>query len=138
MQVNRVLGIDPGKTWGWATTDGQWGSEHFIGLLDFKGLVANKVEILRPEAVFTCRAMGHSNPAVTRIHGAMGGIVELVCEEMGVAYFDIADSTMRKAVMGKGNAKKAEVMEFTGISDDHAADAMIAAMYGFKMLEKVL
>lgn len=145
MKVNRVLGIDPGKSWGYAVYSGegvkkcaQWEDDKFTTLKKFKDDIENLVFVSCCEAVFTCRAMGHSNPAVTRFHGALNGIIEIICEERGIYYADIADSTMRKEIIGKGNAKKEEVMEFTGIPNDHAADAMIAAMYGYKMLEKVL
>jgi Holliday junction resolvasome RuvABC endonuclease subunit len=138
MKANRVLGIDPGNNYGWAIwTDAQSGFGKFKTLGKFKWFVENLMTFA-PDAVFTCRAMGRSNPSVIRRHGAINGIIELVCEEKGIPYFDIADSTMRKEIMGKGNAKKDEVMEFTGIENEHAADALIAAMYGYKMLEKVL
>ena len=128
------LGIDPGSKWGWAfTKDGKqhtYGSGRMIGLKDFETQIA----VLSKDVagIITCRAMG-PHAQVTRYHAAMAGVVELYCEKNDIPYFDIADSTMRKVVIGKGNAKKPEVMDFLKIDNEHAADAMVAALYIAKL-----
>ncbi|MEI7510623.1 MAG: hypothetical protein WCJ84_00515 [Candidatus Peregrinibacteria bacterium] len=130
----KVLGLDLGRHWGWAFDDAKvpdWGEYTFSSLLEFSGEIKALFDLLKPEIVVNCRAMGR-NSQVIRFHGAMGGIVELICQERGIAFFDRPDSTMRKVVVGKGNAKKHEVMEFFDIASEHSADAMVAAIYGQK------
>lgn len=126
------LGIDPGNNWGWAThlhgEDGPYGAQKLDTLMGFAKSVERMIRDKKIDAIVTCRAMGR-NQQVIRFHSAMAGIVELACEYMDKTYFDVADVTMRKVVIGKGNAKKPEVMSFLGIDNEHAADAMVGARY---------
>lgn len=126
------LGIDPGKMWGWAAYDTNlgrvYGAEKFETLAQFERRIQTLVEALSVDAVITCRAMGR-NQQVIRFHSSMAGVVECFCERAGISYFDLPDVTLRKIVVGKGNAKKPEVMAFLDISNEHAADAMVGALY---------
>lgn len=128
----KYLGIDPGSKWGWAVAKSMEqshnGSSKFTSLLAFEKEIIDLLFLYNPKAVITCRAMG-PHAQVTRYHAAMAGVVELTCQRKEVSYFDIADGTMRKVVIGKGNAKKQEVMDFLKIENEHAADAMVAALY---------
>lgn len=129
--MKTFLGIDPGSIYGWATyskKEEKYGHEKFEGLLAFETRTLELVSYNDPVAVVTCRAMG-PHAQVTRFHAAMAGVVELVCERCNIPYFDVADMTMRKTVIGKGNAKKPEIMAFLKIENEHAADAMVAARY---------
>lgn len=135
--MKSFLGIDPGSRWGWASftseTHQQYGDAKFEGLLSFEKSVIQLISEQKAQAVITCRAMG-PHAQVTRYHAAMAGVVELTCERMKKPYFDVADGTMRKQVIGKGNAKKPEVILAMGIPNEHAADAMVAARYLSKLI----
>lgn len=140
------IGIDPGRNWGWAVfpedTNAFLKSTHFPkpfssrfeSLQSFYKTLNEIFKEWNPDIVVTCRAMGRF-AGVIRVHGAMAGVVELVCEQRGVTYMDIEDSTMRKKVLGNGRLKKDDVMNATGINDEHVADAMVAARYGLLLLE---
>lgn len=142
MKVNRVLGFDVGKTFGWAiygetelpTND----FDKFVSLLDFYERIDELIEGAYVDAIISCAPRGWNNQTIPVFQAKLNGIIELICQKRGIYYAEIPDNKMRKEIMGKGNAKKEEVMEFTGLDNDHAADAMVAAMYGYKMLEKVL
>jgi len=124
-----ILGIDPGRKWGWCTTvKGEHGDLKLKGLLELKEIVLDMIGNYGIEAVIGCRPFGR-HQAVIRLHSAMLAIVELVCEEKGIQYMEFADSKMRKEVTGKGRMSKDEVMEFTGIDNEHAADARMAVLY---------
>lgn len=125
-------GIDVGKNWGWGIYNPEMGilhgSEKFQTLVHFEERIRHLIMGLDVNAVVTCRAMGR-NQQVIRFHSAMAAIVEYFCEKHGISYFDVADGSMRKVVIGKGNAKKPEVMAFLKIENEHAADAMCGAKY---------
>lgn len=127
------LGIDPGRTWGFCVCrkNGKpvvHGAEKFTTMAGMQQKVLGLIQEHDVGAVLTCRAMGR-NQQVIRVHGAMAGVIEWTCEKYGIPYFDVQDSTMRKVVVGKGNAKKPEVMAFLGLENEHAADAMVGARY---------
>lgn len=132
------VGIDPGMNWGWATinADGvkECGADKFKGLRDFKYHIEQLLGGLDTPIVLVCRAMGRMQ-VVIRKHSAISAIVELVCEEKGYEYYEVADCSIRKQVMGKGNAKKPEVMAFVHAHNEHAADAMLGAMYLQKLVK---
>lgn len=138
------IGFDPGRNWGWSVYFDSAlrktmypdykhpaDSKKFSTLQGFYKEVGEILDEWKPDVVVTCRAMG-SFSNIIRIHGAMSGVVELCCEERHTPYMDIEDSTMRKAILGKGNLKKDQVMEALGIPNEHTADAHVAAMYGIK------
>lgn len=133
------MGIDPGSNWGWAVADKKsthvdYGSSKFLSLAKFEGEVLSMTRNFSVTAVVTCRAMGKFSQVI-RYHAAMAAIVELTCEKHDIPYCDIGDGKMRKEVMGKGNAKKVEVMEYCAIDNEHAADAMVGALYLAKVFD---
>lgn len=130
--MQTILGIDPGRMWGWAVVKGKkvlhHGSKNFISLVSFQKDVYDLIQFHKIDAVITCRAMG-PHAQVTRFHAAMAAVVEIYCELHNIPYFDVADNSMRKVVIGNGAAKKADVMRFCKIPNEHAADAVIAGMF---------
>lgn len=133
--MTKILGFDLGTNWGWAFYAGdeatfEWQSAKFRTLGGLESDIKALIDIWKPELVVNARAMGR-NQQVIRVHGAMAGILELVCEKKGVPFWDKADSHMRKVVYGTGKMSKDAVMEQSGVGNEHAADAMTAAKYGY-------
>lgn len=135
--MRTFVGIDPGLNWGWAMIDGNGtktcGADKFKSLRAFKYQIEQMLGAHETPVVLVCRAMGRMQ-AVIRKHSAISAIVELVCEERGYEYYEVHDGSIRKTVMGKGNAKKPEVMAFCKLDNEHAADAMLGAMYLRKLI----
>lgn len=77
---------------------------------------------------------GFTNFNTTKLACGLYGITKAVSIDMGVMVEEAHSSTIRKAVVGRGNAKKPEVIRHLRsmghrVSDDNAADALAGWLY---------
>jgi len=135
----KTIGIDPGNAWGFAfSANGEveaTGAKKYSSLLGIERDFRDILDIWRPEAVVLCRPFG-ANAVVIRKQSAQAAIFELTCQRLGVPYFELADSSLRKSVFGDGRKKKADIQAHFGTATDHESDACTAAVYGSLFLEK--
>ncbi len=68
----------------------------------------------------------------------VSGAVLAECAARNLAWVEISPTEAKKALTGKGNASKMEVMQAAGLNDEHQADAYALALAGSRMkIEKV-
>lgn len=137
----KIIGIDPGDHWGWAFSDSPEIEKKETGTKKFRslcGIYEDFVEILytlQPDAVVLCRPFG-AREQVIRKQSAQAAIFEFVCEKREIPYFELADSTLRKAVFGDGRKKKHDIHSIFRTKTDHESDACTAAVYGCMVLSE--
>jgi len=111
-QIN-ILAIDVGQKGGLAikTKKGletrPW---KFTGLEE----LLNMVEPILTEQEIEFVIVGRPTrfPTVIARHSKMLAIIELLCQEYDIPYYETIDSEAKKEVLGKGNAKKPEIAEW--------------------------
>ena len=124
----KILAIDVGKTGGWYFSDEENGEIHFTSLADYEKTIKNLIDLYKPEIVVSARPTRFYRAIVN--HSRMLAIVELVCEKKGVqCHTNLIDSTCKKIVLGKGNAKKPDIIKWAGEESEHVADAKMFTEY---------
>ena len=143
----KILAFDVGKNTGVCFLEN---SKMIIDEIKFKTLFQYKEEIKelikkhKPNlVVYSDTVFMKNSNSVKPLHFYMA-CVEMACEELKTQYEAIQDSTAKKHVIGKGNAKKHEIKEWVintsiiesdGISQD-VCDATMFAEYMFNKLNK--
>ena len=116
----KIMSFDLGKTSAWYC-DGN--SEEFAieSLKHLHAFVKSLLYGYTPDIVIYPQPTRYYN--VYRKHWQYIGIINLVCEKMGITTIEVIDSTAKKVVLGNGRAKKAEIMEYFKEESEHIADA---------------
>ena len=114
------MSFDLGKTSAWYcdNTSEEFTIYSLNGLYTF---VKSLKYAFTPDLVIYPQPVSHYN--VYRKHWQYIGIINLVCEKMGITTIEVIDSTAKKVVLGNGRAKKAEIMEYFNEESEHIADA---------------
>lgn len=82
----------------------------------------------KPDIVITAMPTRHYN--VTRKLSEITGVMLVEAEARGIKVEkNLVDSSCKKAVIGKGNAKKPEICAYFNEEDEDAADAMMFFTY---------
>jgi len=123
----KTLGIDVGKTSGWYF-DGESGEMSFLTLEKYYQDIMHLVDLYKPEMVVSARPTRMYNVIVFQTK--LLAIIELICEKKNIKHnLRLIDSSCKKKVIGKGNAKKPEIMEWAGVGSEHEADAKMFVEY---------
>ena len=132
---NKTLGIDLGKSWGWAYID-DIGEHHgyakYIELTDWGDSFKELLDIWDPDIVVVSQtnSYGHFNAARSMLKQA--GVAFYICGKRGIAGVELNDSSARKAVLGKGLKKKEVQALYPDVQPD-ALDALILARGWLKL-----
>ncbi len=150
MKNRKILAFDIASTTGWSYMKDSKIIEtgHFkydkTDLSKFFSEIENILISIKPDYVIAASPTRFFNTIF--LHGRIFGIFDLVLEDNDLSFWmDVTakgkptlpvDSKMKKAVLGKGKASKAEIMEFTGIGQEDEADATMFCMYLDGILKK--
>lgn len=80
----------------------------------------------------------HRGGAATEIGVNLTGRIQECCAERDIEFTSVHSGTLKKQILGHGNAGKSEMMAFTKIQlgrdpiDDNEADAVGIAIYGWR------
>lgn len=147
MEVERILGIDLGRRFGWAVLDSQ--GRHLAGgsiRLEKEHMGQRLVELAnhihrigmayKVDAVVVEEPPYVQNAATHRDLSAYWGVVLVEAEDRLVPYTDVAVGTLKKFATGDGRASKKDMRHafeehFGSVpDDDNHADAAFCALYG--------
>lgn len=145
----RILAIDPGTLCGWAlSSDGQRTSgvwdltpqreespgfrylrlERFLRILSQDSL---------PTIVVYELVERHAGTSAAHVYGAIVGIIQKYCAENKIPYKAIPNKTWKKIIVGNGNAKKEQILEYAKkrwpeITFQDQADAVCILQYALE------
>lgn len=105
----KPFAIDVGRNMGWCVM-GESGAFKFKTLKTFysfalKTIVKNKCNLI-------ITGIPVKNHLAIAQHNRYMGILEMLAEELGIAYVEITDSTAKKTVLGHGHTKKPKIKEW--------------------------
>lgn len=96
---------------------------------------AELCDLWKPDVVISAAPVRYHDAivAMSRLYG----LLMYICLKRGITPYTeknrlVNDKTMKKAVIGKGNATKQEIMDFYGETDEDKADAMMFCDYVLK------
>lgn len=127
-----ILSIDLGKTCGIAISiDGEIEDTEeykFNGLLDLHTLVREKCNLWEPDVILIPYPTHHYY--VIMSHAKMMGVIEMEAEKRNITVIEVQDSTCKKTVLGKGNAKKEDIANYykkihPDIKSEHILDSVM-------------
>ncbi len=151
----KILGIDPGsQTLGWGIVEGNGSKYRGIAfgtvksspkdafqarLLKIYNGLKEVVERFEPEVLSIEEAFYAQNVKVALKLGQVRGVVLLLGEESGLAISEYSPRSIKKSVVGYGNADKSQVQEMVRIllkldkipQPHDAADALATAICHF-------
>ena len=140
--MTRILGLDCGKTVGWAVLDGpaqDCGSKSFAECADLGAIVSEfrrwlecTVHAENPDILAVERAFGRVR-FVSDLPLILVGVAHAVAHDAGIVRVEWSASTLKKQITGSGKATKRDVVravrELGWRPDtDHAADAAACAV----------
>lgn len=131
-EVKTILSIDLGKTCGVAVSiNGEIEhAQEYVnsGLFEFNTFVKEMIILWRPDVILI--------PYPTRFyyviiaHAKLMGIVEAEAEKRNITVIEVQDSTCKKVVLGRGNAKKEDIAiyysdKYPSITSGHILDSIM-------------
>ena len=128
--ASKVLAFDVGKHGGMAYEDSVLEVSEpfdFTTLNDYFKRVKAAIDLYKPDIVATAYPTRFYRVIV--FQSKLAAIIELACEVKGVEFYEVQDSTVKKAVLGNGHAKKDEIMKFFNKTNEHEADAAMFCKY---------
>lgn len=121
----KLVGIDVGRTTGIAVKHGDIYIE--ATTLSFKSLKVYHDTIYETLSKNAPSLIVCAYPTrfyrVIKFHSALLAIIELCAEVLNIPYIEFQDAHCKKVVIGKGNAKKQDIMEYFKEDNEHIADA---------------
>jgi crossover junction endodeoxyribonuclease RuvC len=96
------------------------------------------ISAYQPDVVIIENTFTGVNKATSKKLHQLGGIVRAMLKTAGVAYIDLAPTTLKKYVTNKGNASKQEMLDEINnvlgleLTSDNVADSLGLAMYGVR------
>lgn len=116
--TDRVIGIDPGMSTGWAYTGdgitiaGTWDlredeDDHYLVAL-FRNL-CELIDDVCPEVLCYEEPVARGNAA--KVLNRQMGVIILACEVCAVAHYPVNPGTLKKHATGMGNATKEDMAE---------------------------
>lgn len=144
--MRRVLSFDPASETGWAfIEESQQNTFHYgsfkippktksqSGWLFYKKMISFLVQKHKPTEVVVERSVIH-HVGATIHHAKLICLIELVCQENKIPYFEVSPNEVKKKFTGNGAAKKPEMIEaardFTYNGDNHnIADAILILFF---------
>ncbi len=144
--IPKILSIDIGAMCGVAVSINnkiEYTEEHkFTTLLDLHTFVKELVLRWRPDIILAPYPTRFYNTILK--HGKMLGVIEVIAEQREILVIEVQDATCKKAVLGKGNAKKPDILkhytstgiiEEIGTTSEHILDAILFTDYYFKAIK---
>jgi len=146
----KVLGIDPGiRALGWGVVDSSekalsWGTIYTKAssslpskLLQIEREIISVIEEFKPDMAAMEAVVFHKNPRSALLLGAARAVVLLTLEHHKIPVLELSPTTIKRALVGSGNAKKEQVAfmvkRLLNLSDEsslHASDALACALVG--------
>lgn len=148
--MGAVLSLDLGTTTGWMLkaaggieVHGFWQNKprnaRYEGggmrFLRFQGHLNEVHELHAVNAIFYEEVRRHRGTDAAHIYGGMLGVLTAWCEQKQVPYEGVPVGTIKKALTGKGNADKAQMIAavqklgYPGVVDENEADAIAIMMH---------
>lgn len=135
--MTTILSIDLGVTCGVAVMIDQELEfteeyEHKKSLLQLQSYVKHLISLWQPDLVLIPYPTRHYN--VIMSHGKMIGVIEAAAEFKDILVIEVQDATCKKVVLGKGNARKADIAlfykdQYPEIESEHILDAIMFCDY---------
>jgi len=132
-----ILAIDLGVTCGVAVMIDQELEfseeyEYKKSLLGLQTYVKHLINLWQPDLILIPYPTRHYN--VIMSHGKMIGVIEAAAEYKDILVIEVQDSTCKKVVLGKGNAKKADIAlfykdQYPEIESEHILDCVMFCHY---------
>jgi len=137
-----VLAIDLGTKSGWAARDktgaissGSYNCKpsssvnHGQKYIAFANFYQEKISQLKPSVVYFEQVCRHAGYMAAHAYGAYLGITQMVCSHSGIICVGLGVTEIKRAMTGKGNAKKEEIIQVArdlgfDPADDNEADAL--------------
>lgn len=146
--MTAIMSLDLGTTTGWmvkvrggASVHGFWRLKggRFEGggmrFLRFQGKL-DEVHSLNPlSAIFYEEVRRHMGTDAAHIYGGLLGVLSSWCEARSIPYEGVPVGTIKKALTGKGNAGKPQMIKavqalgYTAVVDENEADAIAIMMH---------
>lgn len=131
----KILTIDVGNKMGWCFYDAtgtEIGMYKLTTLGAFETFVKEKIDLYKPDVIASARPTMY--PQVIAKQSKLLAIIELRAEKRNIPFMELIDCTCKKVVIGKGNAKKPEIVAWAkGVTDEDLsedeADAVMFAYY---------
>lgn len=146
MNSLNILALDPAAKTGWAWSDGirrhsgTWTLEPKRREMSLRNLILGKCEELPTDVIaYELAGFGSHNPAVKAAHDRLAGVIVAAAQDLGLKCWGFGIGTWKRIALGKGNAKKPDVVRLLKIhhgitvSDFDEADSigiLIAALAG--------
>jgi len=135
--MTTILSIDLGVTCGVAVMIDQELEfteeyEHKKSLLQLQSYVKHLISLWQPDLILIPYPTRHYN--VIMSHGKMIGVIEAAAEFKDILVIEVQDATCKKVVLGKGNARKADIAlfykdQYPEIESEHILDAIMFCDY---------
>jgi len=135
--MTTILSIDLGVTCGVAVMIDQELEfteeyEHKKSLLQLQSYVKHLISLWQPDLILIPYPTRHYN--VIMSHGKMIGVIEAAAEFKDILVIEVQDATCKKVVLGKGNARKADIAlfykdQYPEIESEHILDAILFCDY---------
>ena len=128
-----ILSIDLGVTCGVVVMiDGELEFteeyEYKKGLLQLQTYAKHLIMLWKPDLILIPYPTRHYN--VIMSHAKMIGVIEAVAEFKDILVIEVQDNTCKKVVLGKGNARKADIAlfykdQYPEVESEHILDAIL-------------
>ena len=121
MNSLNVLAIDPAQRCGWAWSDGirRHSGTWTLGPRresDLRRFIYAKVDELATDVIaYELAGFGSRNPAVKASHDRLAGVIVAAAQDLGMNCWGLGISTCKSRALGKGNAKKPDVVRLLGL-----------------------
>ena len=106
--------------------------EYKKSLLGLQTYVKHLINLWQPDLILIPYPTRHYN--VIMSHGKMIGVIEAAAEYKDILVIEVQDSTCKKVVLGKGNARKADIAlfykdQYPEVESEHILDAIMFCHY---------